>query len=104
MFGYIIINKAEMKFKEFDSFKIPDSFDSSVVKQLAKSLERQLEQTKKFVGTKQTDYEYKHKNCLKEIHAIDDYINKLFGLNNENNYIKNYSLIYRTSGGIAKCV
>lgn len=91
--------------KEFDSFKIPDSFDSSVVKQLAKSLERQLEQTKKFVGTKQTDYEYKHKNCLKEIHAIDDYINKLFGLNNnENNYIKNYSLIYRTSGGIAKCV
>lgn len=91
--------------KEFDNFKIPENFDSKIVKQLANNLENKLEKTKKYVGTKQTDYEYKHKNCLKEIHAIDDYINKLFGLNNnENNYIKNYSLIYRTSGGIAKCV
>lgn len=91
--------------KEITNFKIPDSFDSKVVKQLANNLDKQLEKTKKYVGTKQTDYEYKHKNCLKEIHAIDDYINKLFGLNDdENNYIKNYSLKYRTSGGIAKCV
>lgn len=91
--------------KEIDAFKIPVSFDSKIVKQLANNLDKQLEKTKEYVGTKQTDYEYKHKNCLKEIHAIDDYINNLFGLNNnENNYIKNYSLVYRTSGGISKCV
>lgn len=91
--------------KEIDNFKIPDSFDSKIVKKLANGLDKKLEKTKKYVGTKQTDYEYKHKNCLQEIHAIDDYINNLFGLNNgENDYIKNYSLVYRTSGGIAKCV
>lgn len=59
-----------------------------------------LEETKVFVGTKQTDYEYKHRECLAEIHAIDDYINEQFGLTkNESEYIKGYALRYRTSGG-----
>ena len=73
---------------------------SAEASELAKRLMDKLEETKVFVGTKQTDYEYKHRECLAEIHAIDDYINEQFGLTkNESEYIKGYALRYRTSGG-----
>ena len=86
--------------KEFKNFRFPIKFDCKIVKNLAENLENKLEKTKEYVGTKQVDYVYKHKNCLEEIHAIDDYINNLFCLSKkENEYIKNYALIYRTSGG-----
>jgi len=89
--------------KEFINFKLPISFDGNLVRTLANNLEKRLELTKKFVGTKQTDYEYKHKNCLAEIHEIDDYINSLFGLTeNESQYIKSYAISYRTSEGAKK--
>ena len=59
-----------------------------------------MEQKKKYIGTKQIDYEYKHKLCLDEIHEIDDYINFLFDLNeSQNEYIKQFCLIYRVGGG-----
>lgn len=71
--------------------------------ELANALRKRLEDTKAYVGTKQTEYEYKHRECLKEIHAIDDYINSLYGLTaEENRYIKKYALRYRTSGGASK--
>ena len=38
--------------------------------ELAKQLEEKLEQTKKYIGTKQSDYEYKHRDCKKEIDNI----------------------------------
>lgn len=86
--------------KEFFYFKIPESFDNNKVSSLATALACKLEETKKYIGSKQTDYEYKHKYCIKEIHAIDDYINSLFNLTvEENDYIKNFALKYRTSGG-----
>lgn len=70
------------------------------VKKLAKKLEKKLEETKLYVGTKQTEYEYKHKSCIKEINAIDDYINSLFGLTDaESLYIKNFAYRYRIGGG-----
>lgn len=63
-------------------------------------LRQKLEETKVYVGTKQTDYEYKHRECIKEIHAIDTYINNMFGLTKEENkYIKEFAFRYRTSGG-----
>ena len=90
--------------KEFDNFRFPIFFDSALVNELSCSLENQLEKTKEYVGTKQVDFEYIHKKCLKEINAIDDYINCLFGLtDDENNYIKNYALIYRTGGNNNEC-
>ncbi len=83
--------------KELENFKIPDIYNVNKVKELAINLENALENTKEYIGTKQVDYEYKHKNCLKEITEIDDYINNLFNLNeNESNYIKTYALKYRT--------
>ena len=69
--------------------------------ELQKELETKLEETKVYVGTKQTQYEYKHRDCLEEIHAIDDFINAAYGLTeSESEYIKTFAIRYRTSGGI----
>jgi type I restriction-modification system DNA methylase subunit len=85
--------------KELSSFTIPYINNLKEFNELAKVLEDRLEETKLYVGTKQTEYEYKHKSCIKEIHKIDDYINKAFNLTKEESiYIKNFSLKYRTGG------
>ena len=89
--------------KELKGFKIPIVTDYEKLDKLAVALENKLEKTKVYVGTKQTKYEYKHRLCIDEIHAIDDYINKLFGLTKEESlYIKNFAYRYRVSGGTAK--
>lgn len=86
--------------KELTHFKIPEEVDEIKVNRLAKKLEIKLEETKEYIGTKQTIYAYKHKLCVNEIHEIDDYINGLFGLTNEESlYIKNFGYTYRIGGG-----
>lgn len=86
--------------KELKGFMAPELEDYAAVSRLAKALEEKLEKTKEHVGTKQTEYEYKHRSCVDEIHEIDDYINKLFGLTEEESlYIKNFAYRYRVSGG-----
>lgn len=91
--------------KEFKHFYIPqisqDNLDLFSV--LAQKLEDKLEKTKQYVGTKQVDYEYKHKLCLEEIHQIDDAIGRLYGLElSEISYIKNFALQYRVGIDVAK--
>ena len=87
--------------KELQGFMVPRIDDFTNVSRLASELERKLEETKLYVGTKQTEYEYKHKSCVEEIHAIDDYINRLYGLTDaESLYIKNFAFRYRVSGGV----
>lgn len=86
--------------KELTNFCIPSIKNSGEAKVLASSLQKKLEKTKVFVGTKQIDYEYKHRLCLSEIEKIDDFVNALYGLTvNESNYIKQFALRYRISGG-----
>lgn len=86
--------------KELNGFMAPFNGKYVETSRLADALRNRLEETKVYVGTKQTKYEYKHKKCIKEIHEIDDYINALFGLTQEESYyIKNFALRYRTSGG-----
>lgn len=87
--------------KELTGFKVPEIQDFSTVNRLAAALERQLEETKRYVGTKQTEYEYKHKSCVDTIHQIDDYINTLYGLTaEEGQYMKQFAYRYRISGGV----
>ncbi|PKR84022.1 HsdM family class I SAM-dependent methyltransferase [Heyndrickxia camelliae] len=87
--------------KELIGFTIPKNSNFRETDRLAKLLEDKLEVTKKYVGTKQTEYEYKHKECIDEIHEIDDYINKLYGLTEEESlYIKNFAFRYRIGGGV----
>ncbi|MBU3134402.1 N-6 DNA methylase [Clostridium gasigenes] len=86
--------------KELNGFMAPKIKEYAVATRLAQSLGKRLEDTKVYVGTKQTEYEYKHRACVREIHAIDDYINDLYGLTAEESaYIKNFEYRYRTSGG-----
>ena len=86
--------------KELIGFMVPDVVDFTVTNRLANLLERKLEDTKVFVGTKQTEYEYKHKECVDIIHEIDDFMNSLYRLTNEESlYIKNFSYRYRIGGG-----
>lgn len=86
--------------KELNGFMAPQIKNYEAATRLAQSLIKKLEDTKVYVGTKQTEYEYKHKACIEEIHAIDDYINDLYGLTaEESTYIKSFAFRYRTSGG-----
>ena len=86
--------------KELNGFMAPDNPDNEIVIRLASQLRQRLEETKVYVGTVQTEYEYKHRDCLTEIQAIDDFINNLYGLTaEESDYIKGFALKYRTSGG-----
>ena len=86
--------------KELNSFRIPINFNRTEVRDLALRMETCLEETKVYVGTKQTEYEYKHKECIDIIHEIDDYIAEIYGLTtSENLYIKNFNLRYRLGGG-----
>lgn len=87
--------------KELQGFMVPEVQNFDLAIQLAVELEDRLERTKLYVGTKQTEYEYKHKDCVAEIHHIDDYINDLYGLTEEESiYIKNFAYRYRTGGGV----
>ena len=86
--------------KELNGFKVPRINNYDRINELAQRLEDELENKKEYVGTKQTEYEYKHKNCTETIHQIDDVINQAFGLTEEENlYIKQFAYRYRTSGG-----
>ena len=87
--------------KELNGFRAPFDVDYERASILAKKLISKLEETKVYVGTKQIDYEYKHKDCIDEIRAIDKFINESFGLSCEEGlYIQNYAFKYRTSGGV----
>lgn len=86
--------------KELNGFKAPANPSGKRASALAGQLRKRLEETKVYVGTAQTEYEYKHRDCIDEIHAIDDYINSLYGLTEEESaYIKGFAFKYRTSGG-----
>lgn len=86
--------------KELSGFRIPIITDFRETNRLAQQLENRLEETKVYVGTKQVEYEYKHKDCTDEIHEIDDFVNALFGLtDSESVYVKNFAYRYRIGGG-----
>ena len=85
--------------KELDSFNvILNDIDFKGFEKLARKLEQRLEETKVYIGSKQTDYIYQHKLCKKEIDLIDDKLAAIYGLSkNELKYIKNYHYKYRMS-------
>ena len=88
--------------KEMKGFYFPDLPDEryEIFDALATKLENRLEQTKTYVGTKQVDYEYKHKECKGEIDEIDDMLADVYGLTDEETaYVRNYALKYRTGSG-----
>lgn len=86
--------------KELGNIKVRTDIDLTPFKELARKLLDKLEKTKKYIGTVQCDYEYKHKYCKEEINAIDDTLAEVYGLTQcELDYIKAYQLKYRMSDG-----
>ena len=73
---------------------------NKMYEKLYKKLENKLEKTKKYIGSKQTNYEYKHKLCKDIIDEIDDCIGKEYKLSSDEiKYCKNFALKYRVSEG-----
>lgn len=87
--------------KELKHFNVPNNIGNvEQFSELALQLENKLEETKKYIGTKQTEYEYKHKLCKDVIDDIDDMLADIYDLTTEElEYIKTYSSKYRESLG-----
>ncbi len=87
--------------KELSFFKLKtDSVDYKCFESLYNSLEHRLEQTKSYIGTKQSDYAYKHKECKTEIDLIDDALQSIYCLTDEElTYVKEFAIKYRMSNG-----
>lgn len=88
--------------KELKNFYLPpEKVDSKIFHELAQKLEQKLETTKKFVGTKQVEYEYKHRLCKDVIDEIDGQLAKLYQLSqDELDYIKDFAINYRVGGEV----
>lgn len=87
--------------KELKFFRVPnDKMDLNGFANLTNELENELEKTKKYIGSKQTDYEYKHKLCKYVIDKIDNRLADVYGLTkSEVSYIKAFASKYRESLG-----
>lgn len=88
--------------KELSEFKVVLPHDSQLKQfsDLIKDLEDKLEKTKKYIGSKQVEYEYKHRECKDIIEKIDDALKPIYRLTESQiEYLKNYQLKYRMSDG-----
>ncbi len=76
-------------------------YEESVQNKLAElqsALERKLYETRQYIYSKQTEYIYVHRNCRKEIAAVDDAVAELYGFSEEERmYIAAYNEKYRMS-------
>lgn len=87
--------------KELSEFFVPtNGVCLDMFRILTSKLERKLERTKKYIGSVQTQYEYKHRECKPEIDAIDVALQEIYGLtDDEVAFLKEYKLKYRMSNG-----
>ena len=86
--------------KELDTFSVPEITrqQKEMFGELAIHLENKLEDTKVYIGSKQVDYEYKHKLCKDVIDEIDTALKPVYNLNDEEvKYVKSFKLKYRLS-------
>lgn len=86
--------------KELLNYMVPNGSGSDFSKfhSLFKKLEKKLESTKVYIGSKQTEYEYKHRLCKKTIDEIDDALCSVYNLTpDELQYVKAFNLKYRLS-------
>lgn len=100
MFWIIVSDCWHITSKELMLFKVvTKNVDVNIYTTLAQNLENKLERTKEYIGTKQIEYAYKHKDCKDEIDKIDASLQTIYNLTNEElTYIKNFGLKYRMGG------
>lgn len=89
------LTKGDMDNFHIDLAKLSDDNRESLIG-LAKDLERDLEENKEYVGTRQTDYEYYHKKSKHIIDDIDRVLAQLYRFTDEElDFIINYAIKYR---------
>ena len=91
--------KGDMDDFHIDLTQLTDDNRRSLI-ELAKTLELDLEENKRYVGTVQTDYEYYHKKSKHIIDKIDRVLAQFYGLTDEElDFIINYAIKYRMGLG-----
>lgn len=97
MFWTIVSDGWHITSKELKEFLVPDkNIDYQKFDKLVSKLEEKLEKTKKYICTKQTEYEYKHKECKSIIDKIDDALAEIYALTPEElTYVKKFYQSYR---------
>lgn len=89
------ITKKELELFKFNSELLNESQKEELIN-LAKLLENDLEKNKEYIGSKQVDYEYKHKKSKIIIDKIDTILAEYYDLTDEEyKYIIDYNLKYR---------
>lgn len=80
---------------KFNYSKLSD-IEIEKLEKLSTKLEKDLEKNKKYIGSKQVEYEYKHKFSKPIIDEIDRIIGKVYNFSDDEiNYIINYAYKYR---------
>jgi len=80
---------------KFDYLKLNNE-ELNKLEKLSIKLEKDLERNKKYIGSKQVEYEYKHKYSKSIIDDIDRIIGKIYNFTDEEiEYIINYAYKYR---------
>ena len=97
LFWTIISDCWHITLKELKFFYVPKiCMNSSQFKKLRVQLEQRLEDTKKYIGSVQSEYEYKHKECFDILNSIDSELAKIYDLtSDELEYVQTYALKYR---------
>ena len=89
------LTKGDMDNFHIDLAQFSDTDRNSLIR-LAETLELDLEEKKKYVGTKQTDYEYYHRKSKHIIDEIDRVLAQHYGFTDEElDFIINYDIKYR---------
>lgn len=86
--------------KDFNSFRVPavSTEQKALFNNLFRKLEQRLEETKEYIGSKQVEFEYKHRLCKDIIDEIDDELGVVYDLLPEElQYVKSFKLKYRLS-------
>ncbi|MEE5988230.1 SAM-dependent methyltransferase [Ligilactobacillus equi] len=90
--GWHLVNKDLLHFR----IPVITNHDTQRLSELATQLMNRLEETKVYVGTKQTDYEYKHRLAFDILDKIDETVANIYNLTeDELTGVKSYARKYR---------
>lgn len=98
MFWIIVSDCWHITNKELSLIKLPKISNENQKKftNLSIELEQKLEKTKEHIGSKQVQFEYKHKKCKEVIDKIDKLLANIYHLTNEeHNFVISYKDKYR---------
>lgn len=98
MFWIIVSDCWHITNKELSLIKLPKISNENQKKftNLYIELEQKLEKTKEHIGSKQVQFEYKHKKCKEVIDKIDKLLANIYHLTNEeHNFVISYKDKYR---------